>query len=69
MTLEQLVALLLTTALGWLGAKIRAVGGLEVKLETSRASQGSRLGLLEDRVARLEGRLGLAPPEGKEQAP
>lgn len=64
MTLEQLIALLLTTALGWLGTKVQAFKKLEEALTSSRKDQGQRLGLLEDRVSRIEGRLGIAPPEG-----
>lgn len=58
MTLEQLIALLLTTALGWLAKKVQSFTRLELELGESRKSQGERLGLLEDRVSRLEGALG-----------
>jgi hypothetical protein len=71
---DALIAVL-AAVVGWIAQRVRmadrAAGRIELELGTSRKSQGERLGVLEDRVSRLEGAISvgalpleLVPREG-----
>jgi hypothetical protein len=52
--LTQALEVLLAAGVGWLAQKMRSIPKLEGSLADSRKDQGQRIGVLEDRVSKLE---------------